>query len=244
MLEFELILPCYNESKSIENILRRTIYAAKEFNCDPSRFQLVLVENGSQDNSYQVMEQFKQSEFSSWFRIVRVEKNQGYGFGIYTGLKSTTSLYTGWSHADQQCDPKDAFVALRKLKELQSTQPNTLVKGIRHGRSSKEKMVSRVFELFAYTIIGLRTYEINAQPKVFPRSLLDKCINPPTSFAFDLYVLYQAKKNGYTIETIPVEFPPRVHGFSNWAHNFFSRYKTILGMIRYMKELVKTEGRI
>jgi hypothetical protein len=65
---------------------------------------------------------------------------------------------------------------------------------------------------------------------------------PPKTFAFDLYVLYHAQKAGLAIETIPVVFPPRVHGLSNWSSHFLSRYKTILGMIKYMWDLRKAEG--
>ena len=79
---------------------------------------------------------------------------------------------------------------------------------------------------------------------MFARGLLAKISNPPKTFAFDLYVLYQAEKAGFVTKTIPVEFPPRIHGTSKWAFSFMSRYKTILGMIRYMWQLSLREGRL
>ena len=68
--------------------------------------------------------------------------------------------------------------------------------------------------------------------------------NPPKTFAFDLYVLYHATRQKFRIDAISVLFPPRIHGTSKWAATFFGRYKTILGMIAYMRVLSKTEGRI
>jgi len=103
--------------------------------------------------------------------------------------------------------------------------------------------VTRVFEGFARALLGMKVPEINAQPKVFSRSLLERIKNPPSTFAFDVYLLFQAVKAGYSIQTIPVYFPPRVHGFSNWSASFFKRYKTILGMIAYMRSLGSKEGR-
>lgn len=141
-----------------------------------------------------------------------------------------------------QCDPADAIKGFKIL--LQNQDKKYFVKGVRSGRDWKDKFVSRVFELFGLFILGLKIYEINAQPKVFPKEILNYIKNPPNTFAFDLYVLYQAQKNHFLMKTIDVLFPPRIHGVSNWASNFFSRYKTILGMINYMIELRKSEGSV
>jgi glycosyltransferase involved in cell wall biosynthesis len=241
-LEFELVLPCYNESQSLEKLIRRAKEAAEASNYSSNQFKLVLVENGSKDHSRQVLSDLEKSELGRWFRVVLVDVNQGYGFGLASGLKTTTARFIGWSHADQQCDPKDAFLALSRIKI--SRHEKLLVKGVRSGRNWKDRVVSRVFEAFAWIFLGMKLYEINAQPKVFPRVLWNEIKNPPLNFAFDLYVLYRATKASYRFETIEVLFPPRIHGMSNWASNFFGRYKTILGMIRYMRDLGKSEGRL
>jgi glycosyltransferase involved in cell wall biosynthesis len=235
-VEFELVLPCYNESESIKKLIERAVAAAKSHNYDHRSFGLVLVENGSKDNSRAVMYQLRDSELGEWFRVVCIDNNQGYGYGLWQGLKATTAEYVSWSHADQQCDPNDAFLALQKLK----THGNhVLVKGKRFGRNWKDFLVSRVFEVIASVLLGYRLFEINAQPKVFQRNLLENIINPPYDFAFDLYVLYCARKNGYQIRTIQVEFPQRVHGLSNWAASFRSRFKHIKNMIIYIWKLSK-----
>lgn len=235
---FELVLPCYNESKSIEAILDRTIAAAKEYQFSPETFQLVLVENGSKDNSREIMRQYENHpDYRHWFRVVPIDMNQGYGFGIWKGLQETDAPFVAWSHADQQCDPRDAFKALRLLQS--EPVDKALIKGVRYGRSLKERFVSRVFEIFARILLRFPIYEINAQPKVFARELLSLCKNPPKDFSFDLYVLYVAFQNGYQFKTINVSFPPRIHGFSNWAFSLKNRYKTIINMIRYMYRLRK-----
>ena len=51
MKEFELVLPCYNESKSLQILIERAVNAAKQAGYDSNSFQLVIVENGSLDNS-------------------------------------------------------------------------------------------------------------------------------------------------------------------------------------------------
>lgn len=242
MTELEIVLPCYNEGKSIEPIVARARDAAIEFGYDNQRFQLVLVENGSVDNSFEVMTQLKSHPvLGTWFRIVKVDKNQGYGFGLFSGLQSCQAPVIGWSHADQQTDIRDAFRAMNQLK---SSPDQVLVKGRRLGRDKKEVFVSRVFALLAKMILGLKFDEINAQPKVFPKQLMLSLANPPKNFCFDLYVLYQASRLGWGIREIEVRFPPRVHGVSNWASTFLGRYKTILNMVRYMFRLRLSSGKI
>lgn len=246
MIKFELVLPCYNESKSLQFLVERAKIAALQCGFKEGEFQLVMVENGSKDNSKEVFSLLKnQNSLAPWFRVVEVPVNQGYGYGLFQGLSATQAPVVGWSHADQQCDHMDAFKAYEKLITLEKQNPGKkyLIKGKRSGRNWKDKVVSRVFELCAFFILGLRVYEMNAQPKVFDRALLTEMIQPPKTFAFDLYTLYCAQKKSYSIETVPVLFPPRVHGLSNWSAFFFSRYKTILGIIKYMFELLKTQGR-
>lgn len=237
-LQFELVLPCYNESKSVHNIVTRAIEAARDAGLTPETFQLVLVENGSKDDSRTVMAKMKKETHAGpWFRIVPIDVNQGYGYGILAGLKTTTAPLIAWSHADQQCDPRDAIKAFLLLRG--SANKKKIIKGVRFGRSGKEILVSRIFEVFAFFLLRQRLYEINAQPKVFSRQLLQVLTNPPKDFAFDIYALYMAKKNGYEIQTIAVNFPPRVHGLSNWAFSLKGRAKTIANMIQYMARLGK-----
>ena len=211
MPEFELVVPSYNESQTLPAFIERVRIAAQNYGYTSDSFQLVLVENGSTDSSRIVLEQLKEKALGPWFRVVRVEVNQGYGYGLWSGLQITHAPYVAWSHADMQCDPSDAFNALELLKRSGYTE-KTLVKGVRAGRNWKDIIISRVFEFLALIILGKGFYEINAQPKVFPRRFLDTIKNPPYGFAFDLYALYCAAKQGFNVQTITVDFPPRIYG--------------------------------
>ena len=243
MLDLELVLPCYNEAAGLKDLIAKAIDAAISAGLTFEKAQIVVVNNGSNDESEQVLNRLKDSGLGSWFRIVHVTQNQGYGYGLWSGLVTTTANVVAWSHADLQCDPKDVLRAYSILKTR--NDPYLIIKGSRAGRNGKDRFVSRVFEFFALLILGLNIREINAQPKVFSRGLLNfERLSPPKTFAFDLYMLYQAKRAGARIEEIRVEFPSRIHGVSKWASNFFNRYKTILGMIRYMFQLALKEGRI
>lgn len=234
MIQFQLVVPAYNEENNIELIANRFIQAAKSYNYTAEQAQLIMVNNGSTDGSKAVFTKLLQKpEMAQWIQVVEVVVNKGYGFGLLSGLKSTQAPVVGWSHADMQCDPSDAFKALEILKSKGDLQ-KWLVKGVRFERNPRDIFVSRFFEFLATVCLGHRFYEINAQPKVFKRELLNLLSSPPFDFAFDLYVLFKAMQSGYNIETIDVKFPPRIHGTSKWATHFFSRYKTILKMMKYI----------
>jgi hypothetical protein len=111
------------------------------------------------------------------------------------------------------------------------------VKGTRFGRGLSEKIVSLGMGIVASTIFRRKLTEINAQPKVFHRSLLERATNPPIDFNFDVYMLVKAKQAGYRIETISVQFPPRQYGHSNWAKTWKSKIRTIWRSVKYMTRL-------
>jgi hypothetical protein len=50
--------------------------------------------------------------------------NQGYGFGILSGLKECTGEFLGWTHADMQTDPKDLLKAFNIIKENNFAKEN------------------------------------------------------------------------------------------------------------------------
>src|SRR4051812_5272604 len=98
MFRLQLVLPCYNESKSLDVLVQKTISTAIEFGFTSESFQLVLVENGSKDESLKEMQRLKSGDMGAWFHIVSVPINQGYGFGLWQGLKFCTAKYVAWTH--------------------------------------------------------------------------------------------------------------------------------------------------
>lgn len=227
--QLSVVLPCYNESRGIESILKR--FAEVGAGAD---FELILVDNGSRDETPEVLRTLLPKY--PFARSVRVEVNQGYGHGIYTGLQAARGEVLAWSHADLQTDPADVFKALTIYRK--SKLPRlTLVKGVRHGRRLSEKVISLGMSIVASTIFRRKLNEINAQPKLFHRSLLERAANPPVDFNFDVYMLVKAKQAGYQIETIPVQFPPRQYGHSNWARTWKSKLRTIWRSVKYMSRL-------
>ena len=227
--KLSVVLPCYNEAKGLESLLERFADSSGS-----TSFELILVDNGSVDETPQVLQRVLPK--FPFARSVRVEKNQGYGHGIWTGLQAAKGEVLAWSHADMQTDPADVFHAWRIYRAAADSQ-RTVVKGYRHGRSFSERVVSWGMQTLATLLLRTRLTEINAQPKMFHRDLLTCLPNPPIDLNFDLYVLYAARKCGWRLMTFPVAFPPRQHGQSSWATSWRSKARTIGRSMRYVYNL-------
>jgi glycosyltransferase involved in cell wall biosynthesis len=121
-----LVIPCYNERKNLPLLVARI---AEKF-ADCTDVEVILVDNGSSDGSSPLF--LRAAAEQRVIRTVRVEVNQGYGFGIMSGLDAARGEFLGFCHADMQTDPADALVALQLIR--QSPRPEQLyVKGRRCG---------------------------------------------------------------------------------------------------------------
>jgi glycosyltransferase involved in cell wall biosynthesis len=230
-IQFSIVLPCYNEAQSLEGLLEAYAQVWRDL---PS--ELILVNNGSTDGTSETLERLVADPAYSFARIVTVPKNRGYGHGLMAGLRAAEGRIVGFSHADLQCSPADLFVAYDALVDA-GAPGSAIVKGRRQKRSVGPSLITNGMAVIASMLLGRALSDINAQPKVFHRTLLDRLKSPPEGFEFDVYVLHRALENGARIHTIPVVFHARPHGSSKWAATFRSRWLTIARVIGYLFEL-------
>lgn len=224
MSELCIVIPCYNEMKNIPLILDRFSKVIKD-----SSIELLLVNNGSTDDSQSVLDQLLPKY--GFAKTLLVPVNQGYGYGILQGLKSTKSKYIGWTHADMQTDPADLIKAFNLLGE------NTYVKGNRKKRPIFDQIFTLGMSLFESIYLKSTLWDINAQPTIFPRTFFQRWENPPWDFSLDLYAYYKAKKLGLVIRRFDVLFPKRIHGSSSWNTGLKSKIKFIKRTLEFSHKL-------
>jgi len=106
---FSVVLPCYNEAENLLMILAGYRRVWRD-SCE-----LVLVNNGSTDNTAKFLEQELAKAENSFVRSVLVPVNQGYGYGVMAGVRAAKGEVIAVSHADMQCDPLDVFRAYDRL---------------------------------------------------------------------------------------------------------------------------------
>src|SRR3989344_1719108 len=225
--QLSIIVPCYNEKENIPLILQRFKEVIGTLDVE-----LILFNNGSTDNSQQIIdEELKKPEYA-FAKTILVPKNIGYGNGITFGLKHAQGDLLAYTHADLQCDPQDVLRAYEIIS--QEKQPEKyLIKGRRTERKIIPQLLTTGFQISAAILFWKNFHEINAQPKVFHRQFLSALSSPPLDFNLDFYVLYKAKKEKLNIVSIPVHFPDRRYGQSKWAFSHLSKLKTIHKFLKY-----------
>lgn len=233
MIRFSLVIPCYNEANNIPLLLARceslSISASTE---------VILVDNGSTDNTPQVLSNLLPKYPGC--RSIRVEKNKGYGFGIISGLNVARGTILGWTHADLQTDP---FDVINGLDFFDLHGDDIFVKGRRYGRPFSDIFFTIGMSIFETLLLVKPMWDINAQPTMFSRDFFEKWNNAPDDFSLDLYVYYQAKINGLKICRFPVKFSKRAYGLSHWNINWAAKRKFIYRTLKFSLQLKKNLSR-
>jgi glycosyltransferase involved in cell wall biosynthesis len=224
---FSLVIPCYNEAKTLPLLAARCLESFAR-----SDVEVILVDNGSTDDSPAVLAKL----LSGPVRSVRVEKNQGYGFGILSGLAAAQGRILGWTHADMQTDPADALRGLA-LFEGSSAPERLFVKGRRHGRPLGDVAFTVGMSVFETALLRQPLWDINAQPTMFPRAFYESWRAPPKDFALDLFAYHAAKVAGLEIRRFPVRFGERAHGTSHWNVNWAAKARFIRRTVDFSLEL-------
>lgn len=229
-MKLSIVIPCYNEAENIPLILERFAEVIGD-----NDIEAILVNNGSTDNSANVLEELLPRY--SFAKTVLVTVNQGYGYGILKGLEEADGDYIGWTHADMQTDPADIVKAYELIHK--ENEP-VYVKGNRKGRPFFDQLFTNGMSIFETIYFKMPMHDINAQPNVFPREFYESWDNPPHDFSLDLYACYIAGKKDLKILRFPVRFPKRIHGESKWNTGMAAKWKFIKRTIQFSRGLKKS----
>jgi glycosyltransferase involved in cell wall biosynthesis len=215
---FSIIIPCYNEALNLPELISQLELLVKKKN-----IEFILVNNGSTDNSLEILTRI----FTPNIYVVNLEKNNGYGGGIKAGLEQAKGEFIGWIHADLQYSVVDSLSNLNNLYDGAK-----FLKGQRYGRTFFQSAVSMAMSIYESILFGKCLHEINAQPTIFHKELLNFMKNVPNDFSIDLYVYLLALKHNYAIKRIRVKFIKRQYGKSSWNSGIKSVFSMSMKTMR------------
>lgn len=230
-MDFSIVVPCYNEEKNIKHLVERFDLLYQKH-----KFELILVDNGSSDNTS--IEIDKEKNNKEYIKKVTVEHNQGYGYGILSGMKEARGKYIGWIHADLQSDP---LVFFDMFKSALLEKNNFIYKGARTNRNTSEYFFTNGMAFFESRLFKLKMEDINSQPTLISKTYFLSWKNPPYDFSLDLYAYALALKKNITVKRFNSPQSKRKFGNSSWNTKWNSRIKMIKQVINYSKE---TKNRI
>ncbi len=229
-MKTSLIIPCFNESKNIPSLLEKCSRLSEVV----TNLEIIIVDNGSLDNTPEVLT--KLLPLYSGCRSIRVQKNNGYGFGILAGLNAANGEILGWTHADLQTDPLDIINA---IKFFYDGRQDIFVKGRRFGRPILDVIFTVGMSFFETILLRKILWDINAQPTMFTRNFFESWMDPPHDFSLDLYAYFLAKNRNLNVIRFPVFFGSRLHGVSSWNVDWKAKMRFIKRTLVYSFELKK-----
>ena len=223
-MKYSIVIPCYNEEENLPKLVETITKFAKWRD-----IEFILVENGSEDNSFELMKSL--IEDKAFIRIVKVEKNKGLGYGIFQGIKDAKGDFIGWIHADMQTPMEDIEGFFSYLDSTPICK-KIMVKATRHNRSLLDYFFTNSMAFFCSVLYGKILYDIQAVPVIASRDLFESLDIVPHGFAFDMFIYLLAKKKNFNIKRMPVRIFRREKGNSSWNTGIQARIRLSKYMIR------------
>jgi len=106
-MEVSVIIPVYNESLTIEEIVRRV-------NAQNIAGEILIVDDGSTDDTRQILESMDEAEE---IRVIFHEQNLGKGAAVRTGIHNASGDVLLIQDADLEYDPRDYPSLLKPIEE-------------------------------------------------------------------------------------------------------------------------------
>jgi glycosyltransferase involved in cell wall biosynthesis len=203
-----VVLPAHNEEENLANAVREAIAAAEQVS---RRQEIVVVDDGSQDATAELAEAL--AAMDSRVRLVRHERNRGYGCAVRSGIAAARMEWVLLTDADLQFD----------LSQLTEFVPHTadaeLVVGYRATRN--DPLIRRLnadgWNALVHLLFRLPVHDVDAAFKLIRRDTLEGLGLISTGAAIDTELLAKASRNGARIVELPVMHRPRVAGESSGA---------------------------
>ncbi len=221
MKELSVILPVLNEEEIITAVVANL---KKVLDKEKIDYELVLVDNGSQDGSLKVVSDLAAVDN----RLIVVHTPlKGWGRAIILGWEKANGRYVAHMPSDGQVDP----VSLVELLTLLRQQNADIAKIKRVTRESLLRTVnSKIYNLIANLLFNIKVNDTNGCPKMFARVLVKKFDIQSLDSFLDLELLLKARFLGLRVVEIETEGLPRTGGVSNTS---------MLTVLEFLNNMIK-----
>lgn len=202
-----LVIPFYNEEEGCELVIQRLVEKLEYYQID---YELIPVNNGSTDQTEKIIDRCAQQH--PRIKVVTVACNQGYGWGILSGLSQSTGRFVGYVDGDLQVPP-DAVIRVFNCAREQDAD---IGKGTRVTRSDglKRRIISTTYNIMFKVLFHCPVQDVNAKPKVMKRHCLSQLDLQSKDWFIDAELIIKAHAYGMRIAEVPIDFLPRKQGAS------------------------------
>ena len=177
-------IPIYNDQEVIDELLRRLTAVLESI---VSEYEIILVDDGSRDNSWAVMNEARQAY--QHLRIARLSRNFGQQNAIAAGLSLTTKDLIVLMDSDLQDRPEDIPVLIDAL--LADPEASMAIAQWEERKDSRLKIaVSRLFQRVSNRITDIHTMPRLGIFRVMKKSVVEELRRFPEKTATAVSLLY------------------------------------------------------
>ncbi len=202
MKKLTIIVPAFNEGKTIEEIITR-IERAETPGYEK---EIIVIDDGSQDGTEAILRKLSETPH---FKLFRHNANYGKGSAIQTGLEAATGEFVIIQDADLEYDPSEYSAMLSALDG-----PKLAIYGSRNlGNTQRGYFLAFFGGKFLTGLTNLlyhsKLTDINTGYKLFETSHLKTLELKSNRFNFCEEVTVKLLKSGIRIKEIPISYSPR-----------------------------------
>ena len=209
MPKISIVYPMYNEE---DNIHRAVQMAQQELGlAADGNYEIVIVDDASTDRTGEIAQQLAVCE--PRIRVVHHLINRKLGGSIRTGLANSTGDIVIYMDGDIPCDLAHVHEALPKFEQAD------VVVGYRVNRyeGMLRWIYTRVYNLLVRILLKVQVRDVNCAFKLFKRKVIEAMDLRSEGSFIDAEMLAEVRRQGFTIEQIPVVFLAREAGESTLA---------------------------
>ncbi len=216
MTKLSCLVPVYNESQTLEELCRQIKAALAHLQqTDPEfEYEIVMIDDGSRDGSWEQIEKLTQSYPVRGFRFRR---NFGKAAAFLAGFRHSRGEIIVTLDADLQDDPQEIPKMLAVLESGYD-----VVNGWKKDRRDPWHKVypSLVFNGMIGWLSGLPLHDHNCGLKMFRKEVAQEIRMYGELHRF---VPVMAHARGFRVTEVPVFHRPREHGVSKYGFNRFMK---------------------
>ena len=176
MPKVSVVIPIFNEAEIIPELFHRCISATQAW-CDD--FEFIVVNDGSTDNSLQLLEEFQQSD-SRW-KVISLSRNFGHQAAFLAGLTCASGDYVAMIDGDLQDPPE-----LLEKFYLKIQEGFDVVYGVRRKRKEgiSKKLAYRLYYLILDNFAEIKIPLDSGDFSMLRRTVLDEILKIPEQSLF------------------------------------------------------------
>jgi len=203
-VDVSVLVPAKNEEGNLALFMD---LAAQAFASTPDvRFEVVVIDDGSTDGTWRVLQQLEQQY--AFLRLARHRASRGIADALRTGYLVARGDVLVFYPADLQFKPED----IPRLTAPILAGDADMVTGFKEGKYEKA-FVSKIYNGLSRTLFHVPVKDLNSV-KAYRREIMDAL---PVRPDWHRYMIVIAAAQGFTVTEIPVPLYPRHSGKSKFG---------------------------